>query len=180
MRWGLILLLSWVSAQEMESTWSAYGGSELIRHQYHRGYLPPLLMNSGFLGVARSLAHSGRSYQVRWWGEGRIALPVIGAGGVGRLKLVPGATTGLAFQLAFPEADQLYLQISPGIDTYWMEIGDPAYTSFSQDAQIRPILLLELGFPTRDGFPFFVRYGFYPAPGTASRWILSMGSYFRL
>lgn len=113
-------------------------------------------------------------------GEGRLALPVIGAGGVGRLKIVPGATTGLAFQIAFPEADQLYVQVSPGVDAYWMEIGDPAYTTFSQDAQIRPILLVELGLPTQDGFPFFLRYGFYPTPGITSRWIFSMGSYFRL
>ncbi len=180
MRLGLTLLVSWMLAQGMERGWLAYGGSELIWHRYHRGYLPSLLMNGGFLGVSRSLAHSGRSYQVRWWGEGRLALPVIGAGGMGRLKIVPGATAGLAFQVAFPEADQLYLQVSPAIDAYWMEIGDPAYTTFSQDAQIRPILLLELGLPTRDGFPFFVRYGFYPTPGSTSRWIVSMGSYFRL
>lgn len=180
MRLGLILLASWVSAQAVEGSWMAYSGSELIRHRYHRGYLPPLLMNGGFLGVSRGLARSGRSYQIRWWGEGRIALPVVGAGGMGRLKVVPGAATGFAFQAALPEFDQFYLQISPGVDAYWMQVGDPAYTTFSQDAQIRPILLLELGLPTQDGFPFFVRYGFYPTPGSTSRWILSIGSYFRI
>jgi hypothetical protein len=99
---------------------------------------------------------------------------------MGRLKIVPGAAIGFAFQAAFPEFDQFYLQISPGIDAYWMQVGDPAYTTSSQDTQIRPILLLELGLPTQDGFPFFVRYGFYPTPGSTSRWILSIGSYFRI
>ncbi len=158
----------------------AYGGSEVLRHRYHRGYLPPVLMNGGFLGVSRSVTQSGRSYQMRLWAEGRLALPVIGAAGVGRVKLVPGAAMGLAFQVAFPEVDQFYLQFCPGLDAYWMQIGDPSYTSFSQDKQLRPILLIEAGLPTRDGFPFFVRYGFYPTPGTTSRAMISLGSYFRI
>jgi len=175
---GLILTLSCLWGQGAE--WMGYGGSEILRHQYHRGYLPPILMNGGFLGVSRNLIRSGRSYVVRFWAEGRLALPVIGGASIGRFRLVPGATAGLAFQVAFPEVDQFYLQVSPGLDGYWMQIGDPTYTSFSRDGQLRPIVFVEAGLPTRDGFPFFVRYGFYPTPGTTSRVVISMGSYFRI
>jgi len=177
---GLIMSLGWLLGQGAEPHWVAYGGSEFFRHRYHRGYLPPLFMQGGFLGVTRTLVQSGSSYQVRVWGEGRLALPVIGSGGVGPLRLIPGATAGVAFQIAPLGADQFYVQISPGLDAYWMQIGDPAYTSFSQDAQLRPILFVELGLPTQDGFPFFVRYGFYPTPGMTSRMIISVGSYFRI
>jgi len=177
---GFLLTLSWLLGQGAESEWTGYGGSEILRHRYHRGYLPPVLMNGGFVGVSRRLVQSGRSYQVRLWAEGRLALPVIGGASLGRFRLVPGASAGLAFQVALPEADHLYLQVGPGLDAYWMQIGDPNYTSFSRDGQLRPILLVEIGLPTRDGFPFFVRYGFYPTPGMTSRMIISMGSYFRI
>jgi hypothetical protein len=112
-------------------------------------------MQGGFLGVTRTLVQSGSSYQVRVWGEGRLALPVVGSGGVGPLRLIPGAAAGVAFQIAPLGAEQFYVQISPGLDAYWMQIGDPAYTSFSQDAQVRPILLRRVGATYAGWFSLF-------------------------
>ncbi len=136
-------------------------------------------MSSGFAGISYTWRSSGQSYRLRGWAEGRLALPMIGSAGLGRLQVIPGATMGLGFQVGLPEPDQLYVQLSPGIDMYWMQVGDPSQTTFSTDWQVRPIIIAEVGFPARDDYPFFVRYGFYPAPGTTSRMVIGFGTYFR-
>ncbi|MCX7764925.1 MAG: hypothetical protein N2253_08570 [Bacteroidia bacterium] len=148
-----------------------YMGSEFMLLRFYKGYYPPLLA-TGVMGGGRwKLFSSGSAYKLTGWAEARVMYPV----GASRSSFAPGATAGLAAQVEIPSRIRQYIQLSLGVDAYSLRFSDRG-GSVLLDRQLRPIILGEIGsYAFADGI--FLRYGFYPTPGTTGKYVFAIGSY---
>ncbi|MCX7606176.1 MAG: hypothetical protein N2170_02765 [Bacteroidia bacterium] len=149
-----------------------FGGSELILLRFHRGYLPPLLGTGVMGGATWEIFRSGSSHRLLAWGEARLTYLL----GASLPPVFPGGTLGLCWRIGLPDPEKLYAQVGAGIDGYILRTHDKGGTPF-QDQQLRPLLQIEAGtFVFLE--PVFIRYSFYPTPGTTSKYVISIGTYF--
>lgn len=165
MRYWIGLLPIVLTAQDI------YMGSEFILLRFYRGLYPPLLATGAMGGVSVPLYRSGETYRLLGWGEARLIYIVGGT----RMPFAPGATAGLAARADIPSRLRIYTQVSLGLDAYILNFTDGGGSSLT-DRQLRPLISAEIGsFAFAEGA--FVRYGFYPTPGTTGKFVVTIGSY---
>ncbi|GIV23097.1 MAG: hypothetical protein N3A68_02990 [Bacteroidia bacterium] len=166
----LLSLISGVSLYAQGSV-SVYLGSEFMLLRFHRGYVPPVLASGAVLGGTYAIVRSGVSHTVQAWGEGRVAYIIGGA----LPPIFGGGSAGVAWRLGLPDPTRYYAQAAVGIDAYALRVSDKGGTPL-RDTQIRPILSIEVGAFTF-AEPLFLRYSFYPLPGSTSKFVLTIGTY---
>ncbi|MCX8113315.1 MAG: hypothetical protein N3E49_09030 [Bacteroidia bacterium] len=165
MRSGLALLIASLHAQDL------YMGSELVLLRFYKGFYPPILAAGAMGGLSRELYRSGESYKLIGWGEAKLFYLI----GASRLPLSLGAAAGMAARAEIPSRARYYAQIGLGLDGYTLRFTDGGNNTLT-DRQLRPILSVEIGSSTLvDGI--FLRYSFYPTPGTTLKSVLTFGSY---
>ncbi|MCS7298237.1 MAG: hypothetical protein RMK19_06110 [Bacteroidia bacterium] len=165
MRYSLGLLPALLCGQAL------YIGSEFTMLRFHRGLYPALLASGVMGGVGWELYKSGQAYMLLGWSEARLMYLFSASGS----PFFPGATIGTALRIELPFRQKYYLQGGIGMDGYILHFRDGGGTSL-QDRQLRPILTFECGsFAFADGI--FLRYSFYPLPGTTGKFVFTIGSY---
>lgn len=165
MWWWLGLLLSVVFGQDL------YIGSEFLLLRFHRGFYPPLLGTGIMGGASIPLFRSGETYQLRGWGEARL-MHIVGGN---RVPFSPGATAGVSARADIPSRLRIYAQVGLGLDAHSINFTDKGGSTLI-DRQLRPIVIAEVGsFAFAEGI--FLRYGFYPTPGTTGKFVVTIGSY---
>ncbi|MCS7161992.1 MAG: hypothetical protein NZ958_01505 [Bacteroidia bacterium] len=147
-----------------------YLGSDLMVFTYRRFYLPPFTASGILLGNSWPVLVSGEAYRLLLWSEIHLGYLI---GRLGGLPIVPGITGGVAWRIDLPLASKSYLQPAFGLDAYYLSFRDQGGSSW-QDGQIRPIVSMELG-SSAALESLFVRYSFYPLPGTATKYAFSIG-----
>ncbi|MEN2993255.1 MAG: hypothetical protein ABDH91_06850 [Bacteroidia bacterium] len=147
-----------------------YLGSDLIVFTYRRFYLPPLTASGVLLGSSWPVLASGEAYRLLLWGEVHISYLI---GRLGSIPIVPGVTGGAAWRIELPLASKSYLQSALGLDAYYLSFRDQGGSGW-YDRQIRPIVSVELGGSSALE-SLFMRYSFYPLPGTGSKYAFSVG-----
>ncbi|GIV25785.1 MAG: hypothetical protein KatS3mg026_1477 [Bacteroidia bacterium] len=148
-----------------------YVGTEFILLRFHRDYLPPALATGVVGGLGREIWRSGTSHAVLVWGEGRLFYPL----GSTVFPLSGGASLGIGWQVGLPDPERYALQLRFGLDGYTFRT-DGRYSIPIRDHQLRPVVQIELSASFAE--LVFVRYGFYPTPGTTSKYFVALGSYF--
>lgn len=169
-----VLLAFLISAGSLlwgQSRLHTYVGTELTLLRFHRNFLPPALTTGIVGGVAQEIWRSGVSHAVIAWGEGRLFYPV----GISAFPLSAGVSVGTGWQISLPDPERYAFQLRLGLDGYTFQT-DGRQGIPLRDQQLRPLLQFELtvSFPEA----FFVRYGFYPTPGSTSKYYVAVGSYF--
>ncbi|MCS7188726.1 MAG: hypothetical protein RMJ66_01550 [Bacteroidia bacterium] len=147
-----------------------YTSSEFILMRFHKSYLPPLFSAGAMGGSTFQLIHSGISHRGYIWGELRLMYLLSG----GMPPIFPGATGGFSWRVGLPEPDRYYIQVGIGLDFYSIRKRDAGVSI--HDTQLRPIIYTEVGSFTLLE-PLFLRYGFYPTPGSTSKFVFSIGTY---
>lgn len=153
-----------------------YVGTEFTLLRFHRDFLPPALATGLVGGLSREVWRSGTSHAGLVWGEGRLFYPLRSLA----LPLSWGASVGIGWQVGLPDPERYALQVRVGLDGYTFRT-DGRYSTPIHDRQLRPVVQLELSaFFAEPIFaePIFVRYGFYPTPGSTSKYFVALGSYF--
>lgn len=146
-------------------------GSEVMLLRFYRGYYPALVATGAIGGVSWELYHSGSAHYLYGIAEAHVAYVIAAF----RQPIFPGLMAGMAYRINLPFRHRLYGEVGLGMDGFMMRLNDGGGNLLTT-RELRPLLWIEGGsFAFAEGI--FLRYGFYPTPGTTAKFVLTIGSY---